>query len=504
MTRAEALALYREARTPADLRALLCGDLFALMLVGLGRSDMNHDWLYARCREVQASPDGHLDLWAREHYKSTIITVGMTLFDILNNPNITVGIFSHSRPVAKSFLRQIKREFETNELLKELFPHIRPPGRGEARTWSEDGGIVVRRASNAKEATVEAWGLVDGQPTGKHFDLLIYDDVVTLESVSTPEQIAKTTDAWRLSLNLGARGGRRRIIGTRYHAVDTYRTMLDQGSALPRLHPATLDGAPEGEPAFLPRDVLAEKRRDMGPYVFACQMLQNPLADNVRGFRREWLRWWTPRPEFWRRMNRVILTDPAGEKKKSSDYTVMAVVGLAPDGYYYLIHAIRDRLNLTGRTRRLFELVREYRPLLVGYEKYGLQADVEHIREEQERVNHRFPIVELGGPMPKNDRIRRLVPLFEQGRFLLPGACTFEDSEGRFRNFTREFVEEEYATFPVCGHDDMLDCLARVLDPALHLAFPDEDAHTVDDGPTCNRREEYDPFARQEKSYDPF
>ena len=200
MNRLETISVYAGAKHAEDLRALCSGDLFFLLVYAMRRKDMDNDWIFARCREVQGNPDGYLDLWAREHYKSTIITVGLTILNILNNPDITVGIFSHSRPIAKAFLRQIKREFETNRVLQELFPHICPPGRGETRTWSEDGGIVVRRGGNPKENTVEAWGLVDGQPTGKHFDLLVYDDVVTLESVSTPEQIRKTTEAWRLSI----------------------------------------------------------------------------------------------------------------------------------------------------------------------------------------------------------------------------------------------------------------------------------------------------------------
>lgn len=256
MNRLETISVYAGAKHAEDLRALCSGDLFFLLVYAMRRKDMDNDWIFARCREVQGNPDGYLDLWAREHYKSTIITVGLTILNILNNPDITVGIFSHSRPIAKAFLRQIKREFETNRVLQELFPHICPPGRGETRTWSEDGGIVVRRGGNPKENTVEAWGLVDGQPTGKHFDLLVYDDVVTLESVSTPEQIRKTTEAWRLSLNLGARGGARRMIGTRYHANDTYAELLKQKSVVPRLYPATVDGTLEGEPVLDRKSVV--------------------------------------------------------------------------------------------------------------------------------------------------------------------------------------------------------------------------------------------------------
>ena len=77
-----------------------------------------------------------------------------------------MGIFSHTRPIAKGFLRQIKRELEGNNVLKALFQDIlHADPQHQSPKWSEDDGIIVKRKTNPKEATVEAWGLVDGQPT---------------------------------------------------------------------------------------------------------------------------------------------------------------------------------------------------------------------------------------------------------------------------------------------------------------------------------------------------
>ena len=397
--------------------------------------------------------------------------MGLTIQDILNDPEVTVGIFSHTRPIAKAFLRQIKREFEGNALLQEMFPHICPPGRGDGRTWSEDSGIVVQRAGNPKEATVEAWGLIDGQPTGKHFSLLIYDDVVTRESVTTPEQIKKTTEAWELSLNLGAHGGRRRMIGTRYHHFDTWQAILARGAARARIHPATIDGTPQGPPVLLGPAALAEKRRDQGPYIFSAQMLQNPTADNAQGFDPAWLRT-LPGPVDARGMNVYILVDPAGAKKPDSDYTAMWVVGLNHDGCYYVLDGVHDRLNLAERARALFKLHRKYRPVGVGYEQYGMQADIEHMRYLMGRENYRFNITPLAGAMPKNDRIRRLVPVFEQGRIYFPNQMIKKRQDNTAHDLVDVFRRLEFQTFPVAEHDDMLDCLSRILDPGLGAAFP--------------------------------
>src|SRR5215469_3883104 len=451
---------------------LATADLYFLLRYVLRRADAEHPWVFARCREVQRSPNGHLDLWAREHYKSTIITFALTIQDILRDPEVTVGIFSPTRPIAKGFLRQIKREFEHNDMLKECFPEIlwANPEK-EAPKWSEDDGLVVRRKSNPKESTLEAHGIVDGQPTSKHFRLMIYDDVVTRESVTTVEMINKVTEAWELSRSLATEGGASRYIGTRYHFNDTYREIMRRGAAEPRLHPATEDGTPAGKPVLFSPETLAERRRDMGPYTFGCQLLLDPKADSIHGFKREWLKF-LKEPADGDGLNTYLLVDPASSKKKDSDYTAAWVVGLSSDRNYYVLDMVRDRLRLTERADMVFSLHRRWKPQGVGYEAYALMADIEHIEERMGRENYHFSITKLGGTMPKPDRIKRLIPLFEQGRIWLPTSLHKRDYEGIERDLVRAFLQEEYEPFPVALHDDMLDALSRMLDEDFSLTWP--------------------------------
>lgn len=482
LTRKQALAHYAAvmaiaaAKGPEQVRLAQAQlgrtDLFYLLVFILHREDLNRDWLYDRCREVYLQPDEMLDLWSREHYKSTIITFGLTIQDILNDPEVTFGLFSHTRPIAKAFLAQIKTEMEVNEHLKQLYPDVlwADPKR-ESPRWSLDKGIVVKRKSNPKESTIEAYGLVDGQPTSKHFQKLVYDDVVTRESVSSEEMIEKTNSAFELSQNLGAEGGAKRGIGTRYHQNDTWAMAIRRKTFTERRHPATDDGTFEGDTVFWTRETFEKKVRDMGRATAAAQLLQDPVADRVHGFDTEWLKYW--KAEDWHGFNVYILVDPAGsKKKKGNDYSAFAVVGLGPDKNYYLIDLKRDRLNLTERARMLFSLHRKYQPIGVGYEEYGMQADIEHITYLMDESNYRFNITPLGGKMAKEERIRRLIPPFESGRFYIPVRISFVDQEGKSHDMVRELVDYEFETFPVSLHDDMLDAISRIMDPDLGADFP--------------------------------
>jgi len=392
---------------------------------------------------------------------------------------VTVGIFSCTRPIAKAFLRQIRLELEANEMLKELFPDIlyEKPKR-DAPKWSEDDGLIVRRKSNPKESTVEAWGLVDGQPTSKHFLVLNYDDIVTLESVRSPGMIKKTTESLGMSYNLGTDGGYKRFAGTRYRYNDSYSPMLKRGipAVTHPCFPVDDEGNQIGEPVLQSQEYLDEKRRDMGPYIFACQMLLNPKADDVQGFKEDWLCHYKPF-ETDVAGNIYIIVDPANEKKKTSDNTAGWVVEACSDQKVRIREALRDRLNLIERTDWVFEQHRKYtalgkKPLGVGYEKYGMQSDIEHIKDRQRREGYEFHITALGGQMAKHDRIRKLIPVFKEGDILLPTEFFRVNYEGKREDLIAAFIDDEYNAFPVMAHDDMLDALARIRDPDMRITFP--------------------------------
>ena len=469
-----------KAQTPENQRKmsrhLAKTDLFYLLTAVLGRKDVFKQWLLERCIEVNNNPDGYLDLWARDHYKSTIITYGLTIKDILNDPEETFGIFSHSAKIAKDFLLQIKREFEDNILLQNLFPDIlyENPNK-DSPAWNSER-IIVKRKNNPKEATIEAHGVVENQPTGKHFSKLIFDDVVTRDSVYTPDMIKKTNGAWELSLNLGMRGGVARYIGTRYHFKDTYKLIMDREAAIPRIYTATHNGKADGEPVLLNKEQLAKKRKTMGSYTFSCQMLQNPVADDNAAFHREDLMFYMIRNEaireFAKTMNVYIMVDGASTKNKDSDYTVMAVIGCNDDNNYYLLDMVRDKLNLSERCQKLFGLVKKWKPRKVGYEKNSREADLEYIREKQEELNYRFSIMEIHTKLNKKDKIiSTLQPIFEEHRFYLPLELLYINHEHKKVDLVENFIEEEFVFYPFSIHDDMLDCISMMI-RCINHTFP--------------------------------
>jgi hypothetical protein len=478
------------------IRWLCLHDRYYLLIKMLRRYDAWHPWVYERCREVEKHPNGYIDIWAREHYKSTIITFAGGIQEILKDPEITIGIFSHTKPIAKGFLAQIQREFEGNLNLIHTFPEIlyEDPAK-DSPSWSLDAGLIVKRQGNPKEATIEAHGLVDGQPTSKHFSLLIYNDVVTRESVNTSEQIQKTTEAWELSDNLGMVGGRKWIEGTRYHYADTYSEIIKRGAAKARIYPATDDGTLSGSPVLFSKDEWARRVRDQGEATVACQLLANPLAGHQRLFDLADIEEYEVRPET---LMVYLMVDPARSVKKDSANTAMAVVGIDYAGNKYLLDGFDHKMDLQERWSRMRDLWEQWKNetgvqgIHVGYERFGAIADLDYFQERQRVENCGFDIVPLEwpreGPGSKIDRVQRLGPDFRNHRFYVPRETDTErltrnqqsmvthgydyriarsikrrDENGKLYDLTERFKLQVYY-FPFGSTKDLVDAISRIYD----------------------------------------
>ena len=430
---------FYETITPdldRDSAALLAAnDRFYLLTSVLHRPDALHPWLFERCREVEFAPYDHLDLWARGHYKSTFITFAGSIQEMLDDPDITIGIFSHTAAAAGVFLGQIMRELSSNEDLKGLFPDIlyENPER-DAMRWSIKEGIIIRRVSNPKEATIEAHAIMPS-PTGRHFRILLFDDIIEAKAVSNPEMVRKVTSAWELSDNLGSGKKTRKIYaGTRYSFGDTYGIMLERNAVTPRIYPATDDGKLTGKPVFLDQATWNDKKNTQRSTV-AAQMLQNPLAGQENTFRAEWFRPYAARP---RTLNVYIMGDPSKGSNKKSDRTAIAVVGIDSAGNKYLLDGYRHRMTLSERWSSLKNLWKHWSKqpgvlyVKVGYERYGQQTDQEYFEERMNAERIHFPIEELSwvkeGNQSKKDRVERLEPDFRNGRFFLPGLIHYPGS----------------------------------------------------------------------------
>ncbi len=451
-------------------------DLYFLLRYGLDRPFVENDWWFARCREVQAQPDGYLDLWAREHGKSTVITNAKTIQDILNDPEITIGIFSHTGAIAKSFLRAIKREFETNELLKKCFPDILYDNpQGEAQKWSEDAGLIVKRKGNPPESTVEACGLVDGMPTGRHFQLRVYDDCVTASSVSTPEQMRKVIDALDMSNNLGKKGGARRMIGTRYKLGDAYEEYIKRGIVKPRIYAATDNGRVDGDPVMFTQEEWDDKVREMSPAIIASQMLQNPLAEDSVIFQPDWFRLWPADKELPYFEMVFQSFDGAFSEKTTADDSCLLTLGVfkAVEGSSkYSVMVLDCYLERKSYPDTRDEVLRQYG------NKYGKNdKDVDGVIVE-DKASGSALIPELRkagipvypyhpGSLDKTSRANLISHLVRDGYLWLPES---RNRKGYPMSWLSK-LHEQLLYFPNVKHDDGVDALVAGLSTLDKMGF---------------------------------
>jgi len=270
------------------------------------------------------------------------------------------------------------------------------------------------------------------------------------------------------------------IIMQRLHQNDLVGYLLDKGGWEHLCLPVQFDSAKTycyGEinkqveeedflhEARIGANEIARIKQEMGSYAYAGQMLQSPNPLGGGEFLSAWLNYYDTISIAT--LNIYILVDPANSKRKKSDYSALWVIGVGGDKNIYIIDIVRTKINLKEREDMLFEMHMKYRPKEVLYQQYGMEGDIQHYRAAMEDRNYRFHITPVTNPLNKIDRIRRLVPIFYENRIWFPRRMYKSDWENKPIDIVDVFVHQEYLTFPVGLHDDMLDSLCMICDTTL-------------------------------------
>lgn len=232
--------------------------LFAKGVLGLDRMTLSlHK---PACQFLEKFPPYRkLLLMPRDHLKTSIcrsLAIHMLLQPTETNEYIPgkegastrILLANETATNAEHQLRWIALQFEGNQLLRALWPHRvwRNP-RAEAKKWNEKE-IVLPRSQDYPEASIETIG-VGGAVTGRHYDVMIKDDLVTLEAANSPQQML-TAIEWHVAsraLMDDPDKSLEVIIGTRWAVHDLYEQIEMNDPSVECLTRRVIE---DGEPIF--------------------------------------------------------------------------------------------------------------------------------------------------------------------------------------------------------------------------------------------------------------
>jgi len=399
------------------------------------------------------------------HGKSTLASEMFPAWYLGRNPNKNIIFATYNQTFANDFGRKVRNHM-LDERYREAFP----------TTILSGDSTAANRFHTTKGGAYFAVGM-DASITGRGAHCLIIDDPIKNREEADSSLIRHKIKEWYSSTaytRLEPEGSII-IIQTRWHNDDLSGWLLNEKKedwtvlTLPAL---TTDSNGVQQALWPERysvDHLNKIKSTVSSRDWAALYMQTPTEDGGEVFKEEWVQYYQTMPSL-KEMNIYVVVDPANSKNPNSDNTAILVLGANKDGNIYLLDGWVDKLNLKEREQILFNIHEQYQPKIVYYEKYGMQLDIEYMKQAMEYRNYRFAIQEVGGNIPKVDRVTRLVPYFEDRKIFLPQFLKKRNYMGREVDLVAYFLDEEYRQFPYARHDDMIDAFSRICD--INILFP--------------------------------
>lgn len=402
--------------------------------------------------DKSSTKNRQLLLIPREHLKTSVFTIGRSIQEILNNPNISILIVNEIIGNSIKMAAELKA-YLTRTALADLFGSFVPL---DDRPWRQDEFTIAQRTSADKTPTITCAG-VGTALTSQHYDKIVADDILSRDSVNTSEQIQKTRNFYSDLLDLQKKpNGKLCVIGTRWHDSDLYGQILDDPieRALFDVHvrAATDDATLTGKVIFPKKfnsQILADLRASKGSYDFSCQYFNQPVPSDTQHFKPP-VRYWDSIPT---RAIRMITVDPAPPDPDVSgdpDYNVITACRFTKANQLIVEEYRRGRFSPSQVINHVFDMWGKSPTLYVGVESVIYQKVLIHLLDLECKKRGVFlRIVPIIPHKSKFQRIMGLQPLWESGNILL--------KRGMIE------LEDEFSRFPRGKHDDILDTLAMQL-----------------------------------------
>ncbi len=455
-------AIYSRFKINLAVKLMAKLNLYFLTKCVLGYKDLEPYPHGAFTEHLQQNISQNTNVLPRGYFKTTTSTKSGSIFLIINNPNIRILICNATATNAELFLKEIKAHFESNDLFRGLFSELIPSNWKEI-PWSNNKMQVVR-SETWSEPTIYAVG-TETNVTSGHFNVIIKDDLVNEDHLTSPEMMSKPIEWEKMSHSLyvpETDPGKKLdwSTGTRWSYFDYMADRLENTPKEQQFVLSCYDE--EGKSTFpekFPEKELDRIKIAQGPKVFGAQYLNNPLPGELAVFKEEWLKYYDNVPEG-EPMRKYMMVDPAISEAKTADNRAIIVVGVMENMDWYILDYVRGIFpmvddDLSGKrnlTQEIFRLYAVWKPEFVGIEESGFQkALTYHIEGEKRRRNVFFGITRL---IPRNRqtkimRIETLAAPFAAGRVYL-------------KENMKE-LKSELLGFPAGRYRDLIDALSYLM-----------------------------------------
>jgi len=282
--------------------------------------------------------------------KSTIMTLSYVLWSILGSPQKKfVVIISQTQEQARQHFANLKKELETNELLREDLGPFR-----QEDSWNSCSLILPKY--NAKIIAVSREQSFRGVKHGQYRpDLVVADDIDDLASVKS-EESRNNTYKWFTSevLPLGDKNTKKIIIGNLLHEdslVMRLTSEIEEGtrSGIFRKYPLLGDGDEIAWPGKYPdMEAIEAERKSIGDkFAWLREYLLIIADDQEPVIEKGWVHSYQELPEVRRNEGFAYAggVDLAVSEKDKADNTAIVMCKIIGDGDERKIYILPNPIN---------------------------------------------------------------------------------------------------------------------------------------------------------------